>query len=149
MVEDLESKKPARIPWFKILFDPGAVNADIIQQSYVGSGTEEDAYLVVFFENDPRDPQCFPGRIRWMICAVVSLVTLSVNFLSSAYASGITEIQAELGGSAGVGALGVSLFVLGFAVGPFLWAPLSGTFVLALPLDVCFDDGRGVDLTNM
>ena len=60
-----------------------------------------------------------------MMCLVVSLITLSVSFLSSAYSAGIPEIEKELGGSAEVNILGVSLFVLGFAFGPFLWAPFS------------------------
>lgn len=126
MPSDLESTRPARIPWLKLLFHQGILNTDIIKHSYDGSGTEEDPYIVVFFEDDPRDPMNFPGWIRWMMCIVVSLITLSVSFLSSAYSAGIPEIEKELGGSAEVNIWGVSLFVLGFAIGPFLWAPFSG-----------------------
>ena len=133
MPSDLESSRPARIPWLKLLFRQGILNADIIKHSYDGSGTEQDPYIVVFFEDDPRDPMNFPPWIRWMMCIVVSLITLSVSFLSSAYSAGIPEIEKELGGSAEVNILGVSLFVLGFAFGPFLWAPFSGKFPISSP----------------
>lgn len=32
----------------------------------------------------------------------------------------------EFGGSNEVNTLGISLFVLGFAIGPLIWAPMSG-----------------------
>lgn len=44
---------------------------------------------------------------------------------SSAYSGTTKSIKADLGGSQELLILGVSLFVLGFALGPLLWAPLS------------------------
>lgn len=46
-------------------------------------------------------------------------------FVSSAYSGGVREIIQEFGCSQEVVTLGISLFVLGFAIGPLLWAPLS------------------------
>lgn len=123
-----ELSKPAeKIPWLRMLFDQGAVTQDIVQHRHEGLGTPEDPYVVKFLgPDDPRDPMNFTASTRWTMCAVVSLVTLSVAFLSSAYSAGIPQIEAELGGSSTLQILGVSLFVLGFAFGPFLFAPLSG-----------------------
>lgn len=46
-------------------------------------------------------------------------------FGSSIFSAATTAVGAEFGVSSEVGLLGVSLYVLGFAFGPTLWAPLS------------------------
>ena len=56
---------------------------------------------------------------------VVSIATLAVSFVSSAYSGGVEAILVEFNTSTEVVTLGISLFVLGFALGPLLWAPLS------------------------
>ena len=50
---------------------------------------------------------------------------LAVAFASSAYTGGIEQVIIKFHASTEVVTLGVSLFVLGFAIGPLLWAPLS------------------------
>jgi multidrug resistance protein len=55
----------------------------------------------------------------------MAFATLAVAFVSSAYSGGIREILMEFKASQEFGTLGISLFVLGFAIGPLLWAPLS------------------------
>lgn len=49
--------------------------------------------------------------------------------MSSAYSGGIEEILIEFRASTIIGTLGISLFVLGFALGPLIWAPMSGKFL--------------------
>ena len=104
----------------------GVVTPEILDHDYKGSGTDDEPYLVTFFDNDPRDPMGFPDWLRWMLCVAVGYVTFCVAFISSAYASAIGQVVAELGGSPTVNTLGLSLFIAGFGVGPFVWAPLSG-----------------------
>lgn len=48
-----------------------------------------------------------------------------MSFPSSAYSGGIVEIKQEFGVRSIVATLGLSVFVLGFTVGPLLWAPMS------------------------
>jgi len=50
---------------------------------------------------------------------------MAVALASSAYSGGIISLQAEFGASRELLIAGVSLFVVGFAFGPLLWAPLS------------------------
>ena len=54
-----------------------------------------------------------------------SKATLAVAFVSSAYSGGIGEILKTFNIGEEVATLGISLFVLGFAIGPLLWAPMS------------------------
>lgn len=67
-----------------------------------------------------------PIGIKWAITAVVAIMNLAVSFASSAYSEGIREIRTEFGVSQIVATLGIALFVLGFTIGPLVWAPLSG-----------------------
>ncbi|KAK3109417.1 hypothetical protein LTR53_017355 [Teratosphaeriaceae sp. CCFEE 6253] len=59
---------------------------------------------------------------------MVAIATLAVAFVSSAYSGGAEEVIMEFGCSQELFTLGISFFVLGFAIGPLLWAPLSELF---------------------
>ncbi|TFK51411.1 MFS general substrate transporter [Heliocybe sulcata] len=93
-----------------------------------GSGTQDDPYVLDWAENDPRNPQNFPAKRKWLIVAIVAMVTFAVGFSSSAYSGTIGEIGRQFHQKEVVITLGISLFVLGFALGPLLWAPLSEEF---------------------
>jgi multidrug resistance protein len=67
----------------------------------------------------------FPQWKKWFITLSVAFATLAVAFVSTAYTGSIVQIIEEFHCSQEVATLGVSLFVLGFAIGPLLWAPLS------------------------
>ena len=62
---------------------------------------------------------------KWSITALVAIATLAVAFVSSAYSGGARQIIVEFGCSQEIFTLGISLFVLGFAIGPLIWAPMS------------------------
>ncbi|KAL2192573.1 major facilitator superfamily domain-containing protein [Corynascus similis CBS 632.67] len=81
--------------------------------------------IVEFGPGDPTNPMNFPPAKKWFITSIVTISILAITLTSSAYSSSAAQIMAEFDCSAEVFALGVSLFVLGFAVGPALWAPLS------------------------
>ncbi|KAH7026554.1 major facilitator superfamily domain-containing protein [Microdochium trichocladiopsis] len=56
------------------------------------------------------------------------LVTMSATSASSAYSAGTAQIAAEFGVGQQVAILGTTLFLLGFGLGPLLWAPLSEVY---------------------
>ena len=92
---------------------------------YAGSGTVEDPYVVEWIPNDPRNPMLFSTSRKWLITLSVSITTLAIAFASTAYSGSIPQVIEQFHVSDEVATLGVSLFVLGFAIGPLLWAPLS------------------------
>lgn len=53
---------------------------------------------------------------------LVAIATLAVALVSSAYTGGIAQIEEQFHIGSEVATLGVSLFVLGFAIGK--WRPL-------------------------
>jgi hypothetical protein len=92
---------------------------------YDGRGTPEDPFVVEFLHGDPRNPMNFSSARKWLITAIGTLSVLAITLTSSAYTGSANEIMAEFNVGGEVFAIGVALFVLGFAVGPALWAPLS------------------------
>lgn len=113
------------IPVWHLIFDQGCVSQAIVDGNYYGSGSEEDPYQVTWLEDDERDPMKFSEVSKWLIMVLVGIATLAVALVSSAYAGGLKEVILDFQVSEEVAILGISLFVIGFAVGPLVWAPLS------------------------
>ena len=111
--------------YFSVLLDQAGLDDEVLHFPYAGHGTAESPYLVDFLPNDPRNPMTFSKVYKWVITIIAAVSTLAVAFSSSAYSGSVREIMAEFHVSNEVVILGVSMFVLGFAVGPLLWAPLS------------------------
>ena len=106
------------------IFDT-SLHDDVFNRHYAGSGTNDDPYIVDYLQNDRQDAMNFSKGRKWAIAVLQSLSTFVVTFASSVYASGIEGIQQRFNVSLEVATLGLSLFVLGFALGPLIWAPLS------------------------
>ncbi|KAK6063145.1 major facilitator superfamily transporter [Seiridium cupressi] len=125
MDEQIEPDTPSRMPHWRMVFDQAGITSEVANFNYQGSGTKDDPYLVKWLPNDPRNPMLFGEFTKWLITITVAIATLAVALVSSAYSGGASEIIEEFGTSDTVAILGISLFVVGFAVGPLLWAPLS------------------------
>jgi multidrug resistance protein len=92
---------------------------------YTGMGIPMSPFVVDFRANDPQNPMNFSSARKWLITSIVTLSVFAITLTSSAYSGSSEGIILEFNCSTEVYALGISLFVLGFAVGPALWAPLS------------------------
>lgn len=127
MVEkDIEAVGPPKpIPYFKQLSDKAGITPEVEAWKYAGSGTEEDPYAVTWIDHDPRNPLLYPAATKWAIAILVGLHTLTVSFVSSAYTGGAEGVMRDFHVNEVIFTLGLSLFVLGFALGPLLWAPFS------------------------
>lgn len=99
-----------------MIFDQGVVIQQILDYPYPGSGTDEDPFVVTWIADDPRNPMNFSGVKKWTLTMVVATATLAVSLVSSAYTGGIQEIMADFDIGQELATLGVSLFVMGFAV---------------------------------
>ncbi|KAH0489765.1 hypothetical protein TgHK011_001264 [Trichoderma gracile] len=92
---------------------------------YDGAGTTSDPVIVEFYSDDPENPMNFPPMKKWFIILIVTISVFAVTLTSSAYSGSADEVLAEFQCSTELFSLGISLYVLGFAIGPALWAPLS------------------------
>lgn len=116
---------------FSLVFRPSGINAETLNHPYWGDGTEDSPFVVDFLPVDAYNPTTYPGWKKWCITLLHAFATLAVSFVSSAYSGGAAEIIKEFHVSTTVSILGISLFVVGFAVGPLIWAPLSGKWASA------------------
>lgn len=117
-----------RIPFWSVLIDHGAITQEVLDHDYDGSGTEDDPYAVAWLPKDSRDPQFFSRSRKISITLTVAFCTLIVSLASSAYSGSVDEVITEFGVSTQVATLGLSLYVLGFAIGPLFWAPIGEVF---------------------
>ena len=126
---DVEGQKGSpvgkKVPHWRLVWSQSLVTDEVLNHQWKGSGTEDDPYVVGYIENDPRNPMGFSEVKKWSITMLVAIATLAVAFVSTAYTGSTAEIVATFNTSNEVVTLGVSLFVLGFAVGPLMWAPMS------------------------
>ncbi|KAI1503170.1 major facilitator superfamily domain-containing protein [Biscogniauxia marginata] len=76
--------------------------------------------------NDPENPMNWPISRKWMNIGIVSLMTVVTPLGSSMFAPGIPGIMAEFHETSAITATFlVSIYILGFAFGPLIVAPLS------------------------
>ncbi|KAL8654466.1 MAG: hypothetical protein Q9226_003425 [Calogaya cf. arnoldii] len=98
---------------------------------------EREEYVVEFDgPEDPLHPQNWPIKKKIAIALMLGYTTLVSAFGSSIFSAATQVIAAHFSVSTEVGVLGLSLYVLGFATGPILWAPLSELRGRRLPLVV-------------
>lgn len=123
-----DGSMPSEISFRHMIFDQGAVTQTIIDAPYEGKGTDQEPYIVTWLPDDPRNPVEFKKSSKWFITLLASSSSLAVSLGSSTYSGGLGKIISHFQCSREVAILGVSLFVLGFAVGPLLWAPMSEVY---------------------
>lgn len=115
---DVEAQKPnEKLSYWKRQFDLAGVTPAVMEWKYRGSGTTDDPFIVDFLPEDPKNPMKFSTRRKWGITGLQAIAVLAVTFVSTAYSGGIGEVIREFGVSEEIAILGISLFVLGFAVG--------------------------------
>ncbi|KAI1652498.1 MFS general substrate transporter [Daldinia decipiens] len=76
-------------------------------------------------DDDPLCPRSMTTVRKWLAVITVGMGSLCVTCTSSIYASTYNQMNPEFHVSSIVGTLGLSLFVLGIALGPLLMSPLS------------------------
>ncbi|PSK40319.1 hypothetical protein B9Z65_22 [Elsinoe australis] len=96
---------------------------------------EREEYVVEFDgPDDPMHAQNWPNAKKIRIAVALGYVTLCAAFGSSIFSAATASIATQFGFSSEVGVLGVSLYVLGFATGPIVWAPFSELYGRKMPL---------------
>ncbi|KAK6205390.1 multidrug resistance protein 3 [Scheffersomyces amazonensis] len=86
---------------------------------------DPDIEFVTFLINDPANPHNWSMTWKWLYTIILSIFVISAAYGSSCLATGLPTVNAKFGVSTEVSTLTVSLMVLGFSIGPLIWAPLS------------------------
>ena len=97
----------------------------LLQQKYKGNGSENSPFIINWLDYDPENPMKWMTLYKWFIAMIATIATLAVAFVSAAYTGPFNELRNQFHVSDEVITLGISLYVLGFAIGPLIWAPFS------------------------
>ncbi|TLD08940.1 uncharacterized protein PgNI_06732 [Pyricularia grisea] len=84
--------------------------------------------LVTFLPNDPENPKNWSKAFKWYATMVVALTCFVVAFASSVITADIAGVVEEFGVSEEVALLSITVFVVGFGIGPMIFAPLSEVY---------------------
>ncbi|KAG8157541.1 hypothetical protein KVR01_012583 [Diaporthe batatas] len=77
-------------------------------------------------QDDPAMPLNFQPFRKWLLVGLLSTITLVTPFASSILSPGIASLMAEFGETQQiVGSMTVSIYLLGYVVGPMVMAPMS------------------------
>ncbi|KAL4787000.1 major facilitator superfamily domain-containing protein [Aspergillus varians] len=98
---------------------------EIIKPVKSAKGDVEDWKLVTFKIDDPENPKNWPKWKKWYVTMVVAFTCFVVAFASSIITADIEGPAEEFGVSREVSLVVVTVFVVGFGVGPMAFAPLS------------------------
>lgn len=96
---------------------------------------DQEEYVVEFDgPEDPMHSQNWPLRKKVLTAAMLGYTTMTAAFASSIFSSATQVVAFKYGVDNEIGLLGTTFYVLGFAFGPSLWAPLSELRGRRLPL---------------
>ncbi|KAH8648445.1 major facilitator superfamily domain-containing protein [Xylariales sp. PMI_506] len=94
-----------------------------------GDDEDGDHHLSSFAPGDPADPRNWPAWRKWLIVAAITPIDLSVSWAASGYSPAAASFRDEFPGvSETLATCGLSLYILGLALGPMSLAPLSEYF---------------------
>ncbi|KAF2761030.1 MFS general substrate transporter [Pseudovirgaria hyperparasitica] len=77
-------------------------------------------------DKDPANPQNWSSGKKWLNVGILSFITFLTPLASSMFAPGVPIVLEEFGSTSSTDAtFVVSIFVLGFGIGPLIFGPLS------------------------
>ncbi|TVY78285.1 MFS transporter prlG [Lachnellula suecica] len=77
-------------------------------------------------QDDPEMPLNFPDSRKWLLLGLISGISFISPLASSMFAPGVSFMDAEFHNTSAIlSGLAVSVFVLGYVIGPLFLAPLS------------------------
>ncbi|KAI0196372.1 MFS multidrug transporter [Astrocystis sublimbata] len=93
------------------------------------SEDDPDPYLVTWEgRDDPANPYNWPSWMKWLVTLLVSFGGLVTLMSATMIAPALTTISGDLHVNDATTQLTLSIFVLGYAIGPMVLAPLSEVF---------------------
>ncbi|KFY14468.1 hypothetical protein V492_02596 [Pseudogymnoascus sp. VKM F-4246] len=81
-----------------------------------------------FAPGDTDNPKNWSNTFKWYCTLIVCLTCFTVSFTSTVITPGIDDVAREFQISKEVSLLTISLFIIGFGLGPIIFAPLSEVY---------------------
>ncbi|CCH46602.1 Cycloheximide resistance protein [Wickerhamomyces ciferrii] len=96
-----------------------------IPLKYLNFQTNEPIIVDWDHENDPQNPQNWSLPLKLLFIFLNSLICLTVYIASAIYTPGLEQIQNDLNISSTLATLPLTLFVIGYGIGPLIFGPLT------------------------
>ncbi|KAJ3950466.1 GTPase-activating protein [Colletotrichum fioriniae] len=90
-----------------------------------GIENRKGLHLVEFLPNDPENPRNWSVMKKAIVSFHICLLVIAVYAGASIYTVGTHGVRQQFGVSEVVALLGLTVFVLGYGLGPMVWSPLS------------------------
>lgn len=105
--------------------DPNAL-VNVASGTVVDPERGRDGAVVDWYgPDDQENPMNWSKPKKFWATFCICFLTFSVYIGSAIYTAGITGVMEDFGVSQVAATLGLTLFVLGYAIGPMLWSPMS------------------------
>lgn len=88
-------------------------------------GNKKEYQLVTFTPGDPENPKNWSKLYKWYCTMVVATTCFVVAFASSVITADLVGVEETFDVSEEVALLSITVFVIGFGIGPLAFAPLS------------------------
>ncbi|KAG8933240.1 hypothetical protein FRC01_010229 [Tulasnella sp. 417] len=109
-----------------IVDDDGQNEVDAPGEPKLSEKVEQSLYLVRWDgPDDPENPKNWSRLYRWFLTMASSLLVLNASFASSAPTGVLDQLIERFSLSRILAILTISLFIVGYCVGPLAWGPLS------------------------
>ena len=94
------------------------------------SHVQTSADVVVDFDgpDDPYRPMNWPFRKKIITTVLYGFTTMGSTWASSVYSPAVIHVSKEFHVGTEVSLLGISILLVGFGLGPLVWAPLSEVY---------------------
>lgn len=125
-MEGVENPQDAALG--RSLTRPRSCSATVVNHDLEAFPLGEKLNLVKFEHGKGEDPREFSYGKKWMVTACSSSLCLAVALGSSIVTGDLEGLTLDLHSSQEIINLSVSMFVVGFGVGPLAFAPLSEVF---------------------
>lgn len=97
-------------------------------------GKIQDYEVHMFGEDDPENPISFSGPYKAFLLVIMAYIILVPSWGSAVSAADTHDLQEIYHIGLPVATLQVSLYVIGFAVGPIVWGPMTSIYGRKVPL---------------
>jgi hypothetical protein len=101
------------------------ISGQMLRTVRSAAGKDEEYELVTFTIDDPENPKNWSKAMKWWCTMVVAITCFVVAFNSAVITANLEGVSEEFGVSEEVALLTITLFVVGFGVGPMAFAPCS------------------------
>ena len=106
----------------------GTINVEKANEPNSDEETEKPQKIVIdWLDSDTDNPQNWSSGKKAWVSAQICLLTTSVYIGAAIYTAGLTGVQEQFHVSSVAALLGLTLFIVGYGLGPMIWVSATSS----------------------